>query len=710
MLTAARAPYVSRINLSCYDRSPTVTAAERIITKRWAGPGTVVITKRQLPRLYAPLADVLLHDGLDRNNRLRSVKFVLSEVGRLGQAYWGWSEQRWIDIIECGPSWPGPTMTPQLSAIAYLLCGVTRFYDLKRNVSLAVTTRLVFGAKIFDPEADRLMAALDRVGFKCVTMRSFLPSVVAAVALEGGDPKLESFSKMRLEHTHKVYGGRIGSRVIMVGNGLAALGIAKESIRFRLYQSRRGIEADEVHPEWMEWCRRWLETSTLREGSRRGVYNTLMRVGIWLRRTHPEVTGPGHWTVDVCAAYLAAVNKLNIGDWAGSTFDYRLLPTRGKPLTAQSKVAVYQAMRRFLADVQSWEWTTLRCNPRYHLATPRTVLNLLEVNPRNIDDAVWLKLTWASLNLQMSDLSSGGQYPLELVKAIAVVWTHAGLRSNEIIRLRLGCARPQGDDIINQSGTTVSAGKLCWLDVPAGKTSMAYTKPVNAVVLTSINAWLKVRPAQRSMPDRRTGEQVDYLFQLRGRTVNREVVNDTLIPTLCAKAGVRLDDSRGRITSHRGRASAVTMLANVPQGMTVFELAKWCGHRSPQSVMSYVRSKPTQLASAFAKADEVAHMIAVVIDQEAITSGAVRDGAPWKHYDLGDSYCSNAFWSTCPHRMACAGCFFNVPKQSAKGLVLAAQQSATRLLEEVWLSPDERAAVQGDLGALEGMRAMPEFG
>jgi len=44
-----------------------------------------------------------------------------------------------------------------------------------------------------------------------------------------------------------------------------------------------------------------------------------------------------------------------------------------------------------------------------------------------------------------------------------------------------------------------------------------------------------------------------------------------------------------------------------------------------------------------------------------------------------------------------------VPKQSAKGLVLAAQQSATRLLEGVWLTPDRRAAVQGDLGALEGL-------
>jgi integrase len=351
--------------------------------------------------------------------------------------------------------------------------------------------------------------------------------------------------------------------------------------------------------------------------------------------------------------------------------------------------------------VQSWEWVRLRCNPRYHLATPRTILQQLKVDPRVIDDAVWLKLTWASLNLKTSDLVQDGRYPLAMLKAMAVVWTHAGLRSNEIVRLRLGCARSQGDDIADQSGAIVPADKLCWLDVPAGKTSTAYTKPVNGVVLKCIEAWLRVRPEQRRMLDRRTGERVDYLFQIRNRTVDRRVLNNTVIPTLCAKAG----DSNGRITSHRGRASAVTMLANVPQGMTVFELAKWCGHRSPQSTMSYVRSRPTQLASSFAKADKAAHMIAVVLDQEAIASGAVREGAPWKYYDLGHSYCSNAFWSTCAHRMACAGCFFNVPKESAKGLVLAAQESAARLLEEVWLSPDERAAVEGDLKSLDGMLA-----
>jgi hypothetical protein len=139
--------------------------------------------------------------------------------------------------------------------------------------------------------------------------------------------------------------------------------------------------------------------------------------------------------------------------------------------------------------------------------------------------------------------------------------------------------------------------------------------------------------------------------------------------------------------------------------MTLPELMAWCGHRSPKSTMHYIRVRPTRLAGAFAKADQMAHMVRVLIDQEAVLSGAARDGAPWKFYDLGHSYCTNAFWSTCPHRMACVGCSFNLPKASAKAMAVEALTSVTRLLEEVPLSPDERAAAEGDRTALDGMLA-----
>jgi integrase len=696
--------YRLRISPEDYDRSPILTPEERQVSRHW-WTDNIVITARQAPRLYKPIADVLLHDGNDRVNRLRAIKYLLRQVGRIGRPCWAWDDALWLEIINNSPVLMTTVgIVPQLTVIAYLLCNFRDLHKIRRNVATAAVARLIFGADIINSECDRVIAALDRVGFACVSVRSFLPSVVAAVALQGADPRLESFDKPLLEYTRECYGRRhVGKRVIMLANGLAALGIIPDMIRFRLYEPRHGTETDHISPEWMGWCRRWLETTTLREGSRRAYYNTLVRVGIWLGRMRPEVTGPEQWTVSVCADFLAAVDKLHVGGWAGSTFDYRLMPTVGQPLRPSTKVAIQHAVRRFLLDVQGWDWVRLRCNPLYHLATPRSITKYLGVNPRTIDDAAWLKLTWASVNLEQSDLSADCFYPFTLIQAIAVVWTHAGLRSNEIVRLRLGCARQQSDDVVDQSGTVIPAGQLCWLDVPAGKTSAGYTKPVHSVVHKFIEAWLKERASPMKMLDRRTGEHVHFLFHIRSGPVAKRVLNLTVIPILCKKAGIPLEDSRGRITSHRGRASAVTMLASVPQGMSIFDLAKWCGHSSVQSTLSYLRSKPTQLASAFAKAYQAARMIEVVIDQDAIASGVTKDGAPWKYYDLGDSYCSNAFWSTCPHRMACAGCYFNIPKRSAKGLVLAAQQSAVRLLEEVWLSPDERAAVEGDVEALNGL-------
>jgi integrase len=693
-------PYASRIDLSRYDRAPELTCDERRIASRWAAPERPVITKRQLPRLYAPLADVLSHHGIAESERSTTIKIVFVEVGRSKQPYWGWSDDQWLALIN-----RQSTRTGLLLATAYLLSGFKRFYDVERNAHLLVTARVVFGRDVFDRECGRLMTALDRVGFKCSSMRSFMPSVIAAVALEGDDPRLDRFDDALLERVRGLYRGPIGKRIIMLTNGLAALGLVQQPVRFRIYPSRRGEEPGDIHPEWMDWCRRWLQTSTLRERSRQASYNALMRVGVWLGKTRPEVIGPEQWTVEVCAEFVSAVDRLVIGEWSCSSFDYRFVRGVGKPLRPQSKIFVLQVMRRFLADAQNWEWVRLRCNPRHHLATPRGILRHCKVDPRTIDDTIWLKLIWASLNLTQSDLRSERRYSFELVKAIAVVWTHAGLRSNEIVRLRVGCARTLGDDIVDDSGQITRADNVCYLDVPAGKTSEGYTKPVNIVVYNAIEAWTRIRPKQQPRLDRRTGEMVNFLFQVRNLTVDDRIVNNTLIPLLCAKAGVGMEDSRGRITSHRGRASAVTALASVPKGMTLIELAEWCGHRSPQSTMHYIRVKPTRLASAFAQADQLAHMIEVFIDHDAVISGAAQNGAPYKYYDLGDSYCTNPFWTTCPHRMACVGCDFNLPKSSAKGAALAAQSSLTRLLEEVPLSPDERAAVEGDAIKLDRLLA-----
>ena len=257
----------------------------------------------------------------------------------------------------------------------------------------------------------------------------------------------------------------------------------------------------------------------------------------------------------------------------------------------------------------------LKFSPRHHLATPHTIAFNSGVNPRVIDDAAWLKLIWASLNLEREDLLSEIHYPLAMIRAMAVVWTHAGMRKNEITRLAIGCAHAQSNEVVHEDGSVTAAGTLCYLDIPAGKTFKAFVKPVAVVVKERIDAWLLERPVhQAQLMDERTGEKVSYLFQYRGKRMGSSVINNTIIPMLCAKAGVPLEDSRGRITSHRGRASAVTALASVPQGMSLIELMQWSGHSSPNSTLHYIRIRPTRLAASFVKADQMSHMISVLID------------------------------------------------------------------------------------------------
>jgi hypothetical protein len=51
--------------------------------------------------------------------------------------------------------------------------------------------------------------------------------------------------------------------------------------------------------------------------------------------------------------------------------------------------------------------------------------------------------------------------------------------------------------------------------------------------------------------------------------------------------------------------------------------------------------------------------------------------------------------------MACARCDFYVPKDSDRGLWLQTRDSLLKMLQEIPLSDEERAAVDGDVQALE---------
>jgi hypothetical protein len=323
-----------------------------------------------------------------------------------------------------------------------------------------------------------------------------------------------------------------------------------------------------------------------------------------------------------------------------------------------------------------------------------------------LPDDVWAKLIWAGLNITAADLSAQGNpdrgrshyYPLSLVRALSVIWLFAGLRWDEIRRLRLGCIRWQE----NAPGE-----RVCLLSIPVNKTSTAFSKPVDTIVGEIVEAWEKERPGQMKLLDPKTGEQVDYLLAYRSKALGYQYINKALISALCAKAGIPNKDVRGRITSHRARSTIATQLFNAREPMSLFEVQAWLGHKNPSTTQYYAKINPSKLTKSYEKAgyfERNVRAIEVLIDQDVVRKGLAANEA-WKFFDLGHGYCTYDFFDQCPHRMACAQCSFYVAKESTRAQMLEATTNLLRLRQDIPLSEPELEAVEQGLAAYEKLIA-----
>src|ERR1035441_3390189 len=135
--------------------------------------------------------------------------------------------------------------------------------------------------------------------------------------------------------------------------------------------------------------------------------------------------------------------------------------------------------------------------------------------------------------------------------------------------------RHHGNDIRGDDTGVLARDAVCLLDVPTHKTGSAFTKPVDPLLGHAIEAWQAIRPDQPRMLDRKTSENVDFLFAIRARRAGKHYINEGIIPMLCRKAGVPAADVRGTITSHRARSTIASQLYNAKEPMTLFELQAW---------------------------------------------------------------------------------------------------------------------------------------
>lgn len=717
------------LDLAKYEQTPHLRQASRkeldALIRQGEGMGTSLYDRaKHLQRLLLPVHDSLRWTHPSNTTHGAVVRILMQEMHRRQISFWGWTHDEWVEILGQNPlaffhRYHVPKDTRfHLLALGYLLGTFTDLHAVG-PLKQVIFAFKVFGQAVVEQNLQRVSHELRRWGYGTDRAQTYAAHALCEALLLNRSPYLEDLTTEVLEQARQENIARYLKKTLSaVSRALVILGCIAQPLGNLVEGDQRFGNHDAlaaVPAEWASWCQRWRDTATTTPRTRKSFYYLLLKAGRWLAANHPEALSPECWDRELAIEFVAAVGRMTVGEWAKANKMHR--EKMGKPLSARAKDHLLAAMRIFFRDCQEWGWIPRCFDARRSLATPRSIRALIAPDPRIVSDDVWAKLVWAGLNLTEADLPRvtfqqrstqvvrEPWYPLEMVRAIVIVWLFAGLRSNEIRRLRTSCIRWLREDM-TFSGTNEVLHKemICWLDVPVHKTGTAFTKAVDRVVGEAIAVWERVRPPQPNFVDPKTGEGVQYLFAYRGRPIGECYLNHQLIPVLCRRAGVPRSDVRGNITSHRARSTIASQLYNAKEPLSLFDLQEWLGHRLLSSTQAYAKKSPTKVAKAYEKAgyfERNVRTIEVLIDQEAVKSGAAAAGEPWRFYDLGHGYCLYEFFDQCPHRMACAKCSFYRPKGSIHAQLLEGKANLLQMLQEIPLSEEERAAVEGGVEAME---------
>lgn len=619
--------------------------------------------------------------------------------------FWQWKEDAWVAIYDRCVETSTANTLQHIMAMAAILCDVdltdlrNRDRKILRRYALSVK---VFGRELVDESLDLVMNELKRMGYSGYFHHE-VRFTLCELFLANRTPYARNLTPDCLEELRaRPVPNCLKEATYMISHALVSLGIMSAPLGPYAKKPRKRLleEHHSLSEEWFSWCKRWFETSTLRLTTRRSHFYRLLVAGRWLHAKYPSITRRDQWNRQLAAEYIGTISRMT----AGQFIDDPRQSLVNRPLSPSSKVAHIHALRCFFSDAMTWEWMILRFDPRRAFQCPRTIAALRTPKPRIIAEDIWAKLLWAGLNLNYDDMpQSRGhntkRHPLELFRALSLVWLFAGLRSDKIRRLRVGCVRWN-----STKQSKPEEQSVCLLEVPANKTSGPYTKPVHRAVGEAIEEWQQIRPTTKTIIDEKTGELADLLFVNRGRPLGRYIINHTVIPVLCRKAGVPERDARGAITSHRARSTIATQLYNAKQPMSLFALKEWLGHQRLESTQWYAKVTPDKLTEAYLDARYFERNVAVVqvlVDRAAIENGVAAKGETYKYVHLGHGYCANPYWAQCVHRMACQRCEFYVPGDSAKAQALEADAHNLKLLEEIPVTETERKALEGDHKALQ---------
>lgn len=243
-------------------------------------------------------------------------------------------------------------MRPYLAAHAFLLGGFRDFHELGRFQRLTLA-RQIFGADLVNVEISRARTVLATWGYRLGEPDDqMLPIVLSLVLLHNGSPHLEDLTTTVFDDVReaRMLTGARANSLYALQRAIAELGFCDAPAhRTGGHVAKAGGGAG----LWETWADRWSVTSTLTPGVRGSVRADLLKVGRWAAEQRPEAQDPSTWTRTMCAAWVAAVDRMCVGDYVQRTVG--IAADLGKPLNPATKAGRISALRRFFLDAQEWE-------------------------------------------------------------------------------------------------------------------------------------------------------------------------------------------------------------------------------------------------------------------------------------------------------------------------------------------------------------------
>ena len=309
------------------------------------------------PRHHRGVGDGHQSEGRQRALNLKELRpFLLMGGGAKTvehSPYWAWSAPTWVRVLGATqaefhaghPPWVDRQVRHYLIALGYLLDCFTDLWPLGNYKRLALAEK-IFGAARIRAAVDRLATVLGGWGYQDAQKGRAFPRVLCEIFLINRSPRLRDLTPAVLDALRVTAHHEKRTRLFQVQRALAALGLM--AVPDAPVVPRAVIQG--VAATWIEWVHRWESTSTLTTSTRHHVRGCVLKAGRWLQVEHPTIAEPGAWTRDLCAAYVAAIDRMRVGDFA-----QRCDPVRdrlGQPLSARSKDGYLGAVRQFFRDCQ----------------------------------------------------------------------------------------------------------------------------------------------------------------------------------------------------------------------------------------------------------------------------------------------------------------------------------------------------------------------